>query len=186
MSTENNTSIQPPEKGTFGIIGPKSKLIKLLSNETLDAKYICACFKDVAPNIKPDDILGVRAQNGILIRLTNSKLSEVMDGKLCTLELSVNPDEEKEEKELDVNNANRYLNPGESAIKGGWNLLAGKTEAAHFYSKRDGGNEALKKMNDWMKANDKCKIQNIYKDFMFANGAYHYWYGLVFTRFHEQ
>ena len=77
-------------KGTFVIIGPRRKLIKLLSNERIDALFLCRCFRDVA-DIKPENILGLRTKSGVVIRLENPKLSEAIDGKLCTLELYPSP-----------------------------------------------------------------------------------------------
>eukprot|EP01083_Nonionella_stella_P001462 4184_1 len=178
----SHAEIAPPEKGMFVIVGPQSKVIKLLSNEALDPHFICGCFQDVA-KIKPDDILGLRTQNGTLIRLTNPKLSDHVDGKLCTLELKPQQNDQSDEKgdqQIPFGQRNH-----EFEVKG-WNLLSGKTQAAHWYSTGDGGNSALKQMNDWMKENGHCKVQYIYKDFMYANSKYHYWYGLVFTTFHEQ
>ena len=78
--------VQTPESGTFVIIGPQKKVIKLLSNERVDAEFLCRCFRDVA-DIKSEDILGLRTKSGLLVRLTNPKLNEVIDGKVCTLEV---------------------------------------------------------------------------------------------------
>ena len=78
--------VQTPESGTFVIIGPQKKVIKLLSNERVDAEFLCRCFRDVA-HIKSEDILGLRTKSGLLVRLTNPKLNEVIDGKVCTLEV---------------------------------------------------------------------------------------------------
>lgn len=163
--------IAPPETGTVGIIGPKSKLIKLLSNEEIDAQFLCQCFGDVA-DIEPSDILGLRTQSGLIVRLKNPKLSQAIDGKLVTLELSSkNVDEKEMENQIVTNRTS------------GWNLLSGRTEVGHFQSSNDGGNGALKALNNWMRANDKQRIQNIYKDFMYDGKAYHYWYGVVWTRY---
>ena len=143
----------------------EGKSFTLSSNERIDASFLSQIF-----NVKQHDIIGLQLQNGLLVRLSNEKLSTLVNGKITALKVV-----ERDADHVEINrDCSADIHPY-SNIKGA------DIEIITFASKGDSGTKAMKDMVTWLHDanNQHISVLDIKSNYF---GPHHYWWHVIYTK----
>ena len=151
------------ESGVFHVVY-NDKSFKLSTNEQIDSKFLGQIF-----NVKPDDIIGFERQDGLLIRLSNNQLPNLVNDKVVALKVVDNS-----QNDMDTcQTSSTYQN-----------VSANHVEIITFNSGNDSGQGAIKKMEDWLHNmnNKDIVVVDIKSNYFTIGQNGHYWWHVIYSR----
>ena len=161
---------EPMESDIFEVVY-RDKSLKLSSTEKIDKTFLAQLF-----NVDANDIIGFQRQDGLLIRLQNENLLNLIKGKVVILTVV---EHEQTEGIIDQEQC-------EQVSANGYNIKAPFVYMVQFYSLSDGGNGAVTKMNDWLRKEDNKDVTviDIKAHYPHSHSAigYNYWIQVIYSK----